>query len=159
MEDHKYRSLMDYALHALARHAHTTHELLVKLRRRADFTEVLGGRVVERLTELHLIDDATYIRNQLANGAQFRHQGYLKIATKLAQKGVPLVETKKIWEELKKTENFSERDIALKALKKAKKRFERLPPEKQYQKRAQFLSSRGFSPEITFELAKPGHCE
>ncbi len=159
MEDPNFRSLMDYALRALTRRAHTSHELLVKLRRRANFTEALGQGVMTRLIEINLIDDLNYVRNQLSNAIQFRHQGYLKIASKLAGKGIPLSQSKKIWEELKQVEELSERDLAKKALEKAKNRFQNLPPEKQYQKRARFLASRGFSPEITFELARPDHCE
>lgn len=146
---------MDYALRALARRAHTSHELLVKLRRRANFSEALGHRVIERLEELKLLNDEELIKNQLLNAAQYRHQGHMKVASKLYKKGIPLSQTKAAWDELKKTEQLSERELALAALEKAKKRFENLPPQKQYQRRAQFLASRGFSPELTFELAKP----
>lgn len=146
---------MDYALRALAARAHTSHELLVKLRRRANFTEALGERVLQRLIELNLINDAAYTRSQLADAAHFRHQGYLKVASKLAKKGIPLAETKQAWEELKQTEQISEKELAKIALEKAKKRFQGVAPEKLYQRRAQFLASRGFSPEITFELARP----
>lgn len=146
---------MDYALRALARRAHTSHELLVKLRRRANFSEALGQRVIARLQELNLLNDEELIKTQLLNAAQYRHQGHMKVASKLYKKGIPLSQTKAAWDELKKTEELSERDLALAALEKAKKRFENLPREKQYQRRAQFLASRGFSPEVTFELAKP----
>lgn len=155
MEDPIQRSLMDYALRALARRAHTSHELLVKLRRRANFTEVLGERVIQRLEELKLLNDTDLIKNQLADAIHYRNQGHLKVANKLYKKGISLSQTKAAWEELKKEEALSERELAIAALKKAKKRFENLPPQKQYQRRAQFLASRGFSPELTFELAKP----
>lgn len=146
---------MDYALRALARRAHTSHELLVKLRRRANFTEALGGRVIQRLEELKLLNDSELVKSQLADAVHYRHQGHLKVASKLFKKGIPFAQTKAAWDDLKKTEDLSERELALAALEKAKKRFENLPPQKQYQRRAQFLASRGFSPELTFELAKP----
>lgn len=155
MEDPIQRSLMDYALRALGIRAHTSHELLVKLRRRANFTEALGGRVITRLQELNLLNDAELVKSQLSDAIHYRHQGHLKVASKLFKKGIPFAQTKAAWDELKKSEEISERDLALAALEKAKKRFENLPPQKQYQKRAQFLASRGFSPELTFELAKP----
>ncbi|QQR54621.1 regulatory protein RecX [Candidatus Peregrinibacteria bacterium] len=155
MEDPNLRSLMDYALRALARRAHTSHELLVKLRRRANFTEALGTRVIQRLEELKLLNDTELIKSQLLNAVHYRHQGHLKVASKLYKKGIPLSQTKAAWVELKKSEQLSERELALAALEKAKKRFQNLPPQKQYQRRAQFLASRGFSPELTFELAKP----
>ena len=151
MEDPIQRSLMDYALRALARRAHTSHELLVKLRRRANFTEALGERVIERLQELKLINDSELVKSQLSDAVHYRHQGHLKVASKLFRKGIPFAQTKAAWDSLKKDENLSERDLALAALEKAKKRFENLPPEKQYQRRASFLASRGFSPELTFE--------
>src|SRR5687768_13646325 len=99
MDDPNRRSLMDYAMRALARRAHTSHELLVKLRRRANFTEALGQSVITRLEELKLINDAELIKSQLLDAARYRHQGHLKVASKLYKKGIPLAETKAVWEE------------------------------------------------------------
>ena len=151
MEDPAYRKLMDYAMRALSRRAHTTHELREKLKKRTTYTPELEVQVLDRLTELKLLDDEAYIRTAIDQATRFRFQGRLKVASRLYRKGIPMKQTEEIW----KSMELPERELALQALKQAEKRFARVAPEKLFQRRAQFLAARGFSPELIFELAKP----
>lgn len=150
MEDLFYRELMNYSLRVLARRSHTVHELREKLTKRPQYTPELAEQVVARLLDLKLLDDEAYVRRHLEFAAGARHQGYLKVASKLSQKGIPLAYTKELWNEL----DLPEKEIARAALEKAKKRFQNIPPEKLYAKKVQFLASRGFDPSVIFELAK-----
>jgi regulatory protein len=151
MEDPAYRKLMDYAMRALSRRAHTTFELSEKLKKRYQYSQPLAAQVIARLQELNLLNDQNYIRTAIEQTTRFRLQGRLKVASRLYKKGISMKETEEIWNSME----LPERELALQALERAQKRFARVPQEKLYQKRAQFLASRGFSPEIIFELAKP----
>jgi SOS response regulatory protein OraA/RecX len=150
MEDPLYRHLMDYAMRTLARRAHTVHELRGKLKKRPHHSSELEDKVINRLLELKLLDDEAYVRRHLEAAAHYKHEGYLKVASKLTHKGIPLADTKSAWSALE----LPERDIARTALLKAAKRFANVPPEKLYQKKVQFLAARGFDPSVIFELAK-----
>jgi SOS response regulatory protein OraA/RecX len=159
METPQYRALMDYAMRALARRAHTVHELETKLKRRPEGTQELTETVLERLEELGLVNDEFYLKNTIENAIRSHSQGYLKVASKLAHKGISIDQTKAVWKELVNTLEVDEKELAKKALAKAHKRFRNVPKEKLYVKRAQFLASRGFSPELVFELAKSEELE
>ncbi len=150
MEDPVYRKLMEYALRALARRAHTSFELREKLKRREASTPQLEDQVLARLIELKLLDDAAFTRNTIEASTRIKPQGRFKLANRLRQKGISMKETEAIWNEME----IDEKTLALEALARASKRFAKVPAEKLYQKKAQFLASRGFSPEIIFELAK-----
>ncbi len=151
MEDATYRDLMNYAMRALSRRAHTSFELQEKLRKRLLSTPQLEAQVLARLTELKLLDDAAYTRSAIETSTRIKPQGRFKLANKLRQKGISMKDMEAAWNEME----IDEKALALDALTRASKRFAKVPREKLYQKRAQFLASRGFSPEIIFELAKP----
>ena len=150
MEDPFYRELMNYAMRTLARRAHTVHELRGKLQKRPQHSSELEDQVITRLIELKLLDDEAYVRRRLEAAAHYKNEGYLKVASKLTRKGIPLSKSRETWQSL----DLPEKEIAQAALAKAVKRFKDLPPEKRYQKKVQFLASRGFNPSIIFELAK-----
>lgn len=150
MEDPLYRKFMNKALRALARRAHTRSELKEKFEKDPRSTPELTEKVLARLEELGLVNDENFIRNTIEASTRYKPQGPFKLAARLRQKGIPVKATQEAWNAME----LSERDLAAEALTQAQKRFAKVPPEKLYQKRAQFLASRGFSPEIIFELAK-----
>ncbi|MFA4815281.1 MAG: regulatory protein RecX [Candidatus Gracilibacteria bacterium] len=150
MEDPVYRNLMNYAMRALSRRAHTSFELREKLGKRPYCTPQLEDQVLARLQELGLINDENYVRHAIEEAVRYKLQGRYKLASRLQRKGISFEETNTLWAEA----GISEQELAREALKRAHKRFASVPPEKLYQRRAQFLASRGFSPEIIFELAK-----
>lgn len=150
MEEPQYRHLMDYALRALTRRSHTTHELKQKLQKRRTYTKPLGQQVLDRLLELGLLNDEDLIRRRVEEGARVRLEGPLKVASRLFKKGIPIKKTKEAWEALQ----VSEKELAQAALKRAEKRFHRLPKEKRYRRQVQFLASRGFSSGVIYEVVK-----
>lgn len=159
MEDPNYRLLMDYAMRALSRRSHTVHELRVKLKKRTQHqTNNLAfdqnnnniEKIILRLKELNLLNDDEYIRRAIENATSFKLQGLMKVAQSLHLKGIAIENTKRIWNSMK----INEKEVAKLALKKIQKRVSKLPQAKRFNKRAQFLASRGFSVGIVFELAK-----
>ncbi len=139
-------------MRVLSRRAHTGFELREKLKKRPDHTPQLEDQVLARLQELNLINDENYVRNAIEEAAKYKLQGRYKLASRLQRKGIPFKDTETLWNEAQ----LSERELATEALHRAAKRFAKVPPDKLYQRRASFLASRGFSPEIIFELAKGG---
>lgn len=150
MDDTSYQILMNYALRALSRRAHTVHEMRTKLKKRPHYRPEYENAIIERLQELNFLNDEAYVERAIESASEVRHQGLYKLAERLKLKGIPfkLVESK--WRAMQ----LNEREIAEAALRKLNAKLLNVPREKHYQKRAQFLASRGFSPEIIFELAK-----
>lgn len=137
-------------MRALSRRAHTSFELREKLKKRPNHTPQLEDQVLVRLQELNLINDEAYVKHAIEEATKYKLQGRYKLASRLQRKGIDFKETEALWRE----SEVSEKVLAAEALKRAAKRFANVPPEKLYQRRASFLVSRGFSPEIIFELAK-----
>jgi SOS response regulatory protein OraA/RecX len=150
MEDAAYRKLMDYSMRALGQRAHTIHELRTKLKKRPHHTTPLEEQVISRLLELNLLNDEQYIENTIRNAANFQYNGPLKTAYNLSKKGISTKKTREIWRQME----VDEREVAEKALAKIAKKLSKLPREKRYAKRAQYLASRGFSPQVIFQLAR-----
>lgn len=145
-----YRELMNYAMRALTRRAHTVSEMEKKLAKRPHFEPKLAKQVIARLLEIKLLDDEAYIHRFIESATEFRHQGLHKVAQRLQKKGIPYKQVQQIWEGMK----IDEKALAQAALKKYEKRLHNTPKEKRYQKRAQHLASRGFSPQVVYALAK-----
>ena len=150
MEDPAYRKLMDYAMRSLGRRAHTTSELRDKLKKKPLHSANLENAIITRLGELDLLNDEKFTRNLIEDAVNYKFHGRMKVGQKLHRKGIPFKEMNRIWNEME----INEKEVAQSALARAEKRFKSLQKEKLYQKRAQFLAARGFSPEIVFELAK-----
>lgn len=155
MEDPSYRELMNYAMRALSHRAHTTHELAEKLKKRPHHSPERESLVLARLLELGLLNDDAFIQRTIEEATQFRLQGPLKVASRLYKRGISMKQTQEIW----RSSGISERELAEEALKRAHKRFDqaegkpRLSEKKLYQRKAQFLASRGFSPDIIYSLS------
>jgi regulatory protein len=76
------------ALSALARRAHSVYEMRTYLERRAVSPE-MARRVVARLRQETLVDDARYAMGFARQHANIRRQGPHRIARELRQRGVP----------------------------------------------------------------------
>ena len=79
--------LYDVALRALARRAHSVHEMKQKLARRTD-NELLVRVVMARLKENGQLDDERYAQQFTRNRTQSRKQGKFRIARDLRARGV-----------------------------------------------------------------------
>jgi len=76
------------AINGLARRAYSVYEMRTYLERRAgDKTAV--GRILDRLKQQKLLDDARYARQFVRLRAEIRKQGSFRIARDLRARGVP----------------------------------------------------------------------
>lgn len=80
--------LYNAALRALMRRAHSVYEMRQALERRAE-DKTLVRRVLDRLKEGGLLDDARYARQFARVHAESRRQGKFRIARDLRGRGVP----------------------------------------------------------------------
>lgn len=149
-EEELTQSLMDYALRALSRRAHTIHEMMEKLKKRPAYSETRAKNIIERLKELKFLDDEAYIQRAIEQAVHFHFHGRHRVAQKLYQKGISPKKLDEAWDAM----SINEQEVAENALRKLAPKLRRLPSEKHYNKKVQFLSSRGFSSSIVFELAK-----
>ena len=76
------------ALRALARRAHSVYEMRQTLERRAA-DERIARRVLQRLKNEKLLDDARYARQFTRYRVESRRQGRFRIARDLRTRGVP----------------------------------------------------------------------
>jgi regulatory protein len=80
--------LYDAALRALMRRAHSVFEMRQALERRTDDTS-LARRVLSRLKNEKLLDDARYAKQFVRYRIESRRQGKFRIARDLRVRGVP----------------------------------------------------------------------
>jgi regulatory protein len=80
--------LYTLALRALMRRAHSVHEMHQALERRAEEPAHVP-RILKRLKEQNLLDDARYARQFARYHAESRRQGRYRIARELRARGVP----------------------------------------------------------------------
>ncbi len=80
--------LYNAALRALMRRAHSVYEMRQALERRADDNSMVR-RVLDRLKEGGLLDDARYARQFARYHAESRRQGKFRIARDLRARGIP----------------------------------------------------------------------
>jgi regulatory protein len=80
--------LYDVAVRALARRAHSVHEMKQKLERRAE-DQSLVKNVIERLRRAGLIDDARYAKQFARQRTESRKHGKFRVARDLRARGIP----------------------------------------------------------------------
>jgi regulatory protein len=76
------------ALRALMRRAHSVHEMRVFLERRSE-NEETARKVLDRLKQEKLLDDARYARQFARVRTETRRQGAFRIAQDLRARGIP----------------------------------------------------------------------
>jgi regulatory protein len=76
------------ALRALMRRAHSVHEMRVFLERRSE-SEEAARKVLDRLKQEKLLDDARYARQFTRVRTETRRQGAFRIVQDLRARGVP----------------------------------------------------------------------
>lgn len=80
--------LYNAALRALMRRAHSVYEMRIYLERRAE-DKAMALRVLDRLKQGKLLDDARYARQFARTRSELRRQGRFRIARDLRARGVP----------------------------------------------------------------------
>ena len=81
-------ALYEAAIKVLMRRAHSVHEMKKALIRRTS-DENLIKKVLSRLKENGLIDDARYAKQFARQRTEIRHQGKYRVARELRARGVP----------------------------------------------------------------------
>src|SRR5437762_11262424 len=81
-------ALYDAAIKILARRAHSVSEMKKALIRRTSHEDLIQ-KVIARLKQNGLIDDARYAKQFARQRTQFRKQGKFRVARELRARGVP----------------------------------------------------------------------
>lgn len=136
------------AAYYLGKRAYGTEELRKKLHEKG-YEDVAIDPVIEDFTIRKILDDDAVLRRWFEGVAQRRGYGYLLAKKKLRERGFGDNEIDEVYADVYRD---IEADIALAAARKKKDSLRRDPEEKQKEKTARFLVSRGFSQYIVYEV-------
>jgi len=137
------------ALRFLAHRMRTGREVRDKLTARG-FDRGTVSTVVERLTEVGLINDAEYAAAYLRTSLKLRPRSYRVLLSELTKKGVSRETAgRAIGESVELT---PEVEAARRVMAKAARTYGRLPDGERRRKLFSFLARRGFSPDTISEL-------
>lgn len=132
----------ELCLAALERRRHSRRELERKLRER-EVTAEVAARVLDRLTEVGLVDDLAYARAYVESRQRRRPRGGRGLAAELAARGVaPEVIATVLGEE---GEREDPAEAARRAVASKLRSLAGRPRDEARRKAADFLSRRGFS--------------
>lgn len=147
-----YEKLLNYAFYILAKKRYTSAELVKKCRqymkRRDMHDEAALEKVLDRLIELKYLDDDQYAKDYIAERVRFKPKGEYALVRELKLKGIPNELSKKILEE----SPIDEFEMAMQALSKKEKIWDKFPAPKKKEKAYRFLSARGFSPNTIYKI-------
>lgn len=108
------------------------------------------GRVVDRLKELNYLNDIEFADHFVKDRINFRPRGKFLIQKELKQKGVDITAIETAFG----NSDFDEEDMAIIALEKKLKSWEKYPTEKVRSKAFSFLSGKGFSSDAIYKAMK-----
>jgi regulatory protein len=137
----------EICLAALERRMRSRHELEQILRRKGVRLEV-AGPVLDRLTEVGLVDDAAFARAFVASRQRTRPRGTLGLAAELRRRGIDAGIIEDVLGELCAAEEPVE--AARRAVASKLRSLAGRPPDEVRRKAEQFLLRRGFG----FETAR-----
>lgn len=150
----------ELALKALERRRRTRHELEAMLRRKGVPVAVFGP-VLDRLTEVGLIDDLEYARVYLERRAAGRPRGARLLRGELQARGIAADLVDRALAERSAAHDPVE--DAVKALTPWLSRGARLDPRERRRRLWEFLARRGFSADVIEEAARRAgggqHCD
>lgn len=140
------------ALEAVARRAHTQHEVRRLLARRG-FSEDAAARAVERLVELGYLDDAAFAHAYVSGRHATRGHGPERLRADLRRRGVAPDDI-----EAALAAHLAPDDLREVALRHGRRRWLRLAAEpdpwKRRRKLADFLARRGYEPDLIREVTE-----
>lgn len=139
----------NYCLSLLSKKSYTENELRSKLTRRK-VPSVVKDEVINRLTELNLINDTQYARRFIEARTRLKPRGLFLLKRELYHKGI----SQAIIENVLQDTVIDEYALAKKTIQKFHKRLSHLAPVKRKAKYSRILSSRGFNPEIIYEILR-----
>lgn len=155
----KKDKLLQYGLRIIAKKRYTELQLREKLakylvKNEEVFEEVdgevLSEQVIERLKELHYLDDAQFVRDYVHDRSILKPRGKFLLRRELKRKGVSEALIEKFVTPL------NESPMAKELLKKQMKKWADQPLFKQRQKAFNFLRSKGFEADVVYKTI--GYC-
>ena len=132
----------EYVLAALERRRHSRRELELKIARKGLSREA-AGPVLDRLTEVGLVDDEAFARAYVESRQRSRPRGKRALASELAARGVDRDTVDRVLAEAADEESAGE--AARRALAGRLRSLEGLPREEARKKAGAFLARRGFA--------------
>lgn len=137
----------EIALRQLTVRQRTTSELAQALARK-NVPEAAARQVLDRFTEVGLLDDAAYARDWVASGSR-RMKGRRVLAAELAQKGVPAELIEAALEQRTADDDLA---AALELARRKARGLTGLERQVQYRRLAGALQRRGFNWSVTAEV-------
>ena len=152
---HDSESLFQWALRALGRKAHSTHEMEGKLLARTDDSSVVAG-VLGRLKAGGYLDDRQCIETLAAARLRRGDSGRSRLQREMAARGLPRNLVKQVLDEMFPPEE--ELDHLRRSLERKLKTLPEPLDEKRVARLYNYLLARGFPPEaVRRELRKRFH--
>lgn len=145
-----YEIAREIALHALERRAHGRAELANHLARRGTDPEIIE-RVLDRFTEVGLLDDVTYARQLVESRYRVRGMSKRALRLELRRRGLAdhivlaAVDQLDSCDETRAAHGFAERRV---------RAMSGLPSEVALRRLASALTRRGFSGELAWQAAQ-----
>ncbi|HCK78835.1 MAG TPA: hypothetical protein DHW34_02335 [Actinobacteria bacterium] len=146
-EDERARAII---LRQLASSARTREHLRQKLAGKG-ISAAVAREVLDRFTEVGLIDDVTFARDYITSRRTARGISQRGLRQELTRKGVP---EDIITEALSATTIDEERELALATVTKRWRSVATLEPPARRRRLASALARRGFPPELTYEVIR-----
>lgn len=140
--------LMEYALSLVSKRRLTTHEIEVRLRKKGIGAEgdILG--VIERLKELSYLDDLLYASDFIKDRLNFRPRGIVLLKRDMYKRGLK----KDVIECAILMAGIDETSVAKSLADRKMQSLEHLSLAKKKEKLFMFLRSRGFAPNVIYEI-------
>lgn len=140
--------LLHYAFKLLGQRRYTTQQISKKLALKKIGTPQEISLVLERLKQLHYLDDELFAELFIEDSLRRKPQGLKMIRNNLMKKGIPLPLIAKAFQ----GKNINELSVAKHALEKKQLTIHKFPPIKQKEKLFRFMMSRGFSRTTIFKI-------
>lgn len=143
----KPRNYMEYALKLLGQRKYSTAKLTEKLTGKGAAEKEIK-QIVKRLKEWKYLDDRDYAKSYIQSRCNLNPRGEYLLKWELKRKGLE----NKVIEKALAEANLDEMALAQDLIKRKAKSLQRLPKQKQRERLMYTLRSRGFKPEIIFEV-------
>ena len=148
-----YDALLQYSFRLLSRKSYTRKEIDTKLTKRGEkynlpAFEDAAKRVMARLTELNYLNDGAIITNHLEYRVKARPQGRYGFLFEMRKRGIDSKAAAAEWDK----KRIDERALAHDLIAKKTEQLKVLEPRKRAQRISSLLASRGFAPDVIWEL-------
>jgi regulatory protein len=148
MQQNNYQKLLDYSLRLLAKRRYTESGILQKMQNKKIGTDGDITKVVKRLKELKLLNDASFADDYIQSRISLNPRGKRMIKLELKLKGI---KPEIINNALGKVE-IDEEKLATQVLDKKKRLFKGLGMQKKREKIMSILASRGFNLDTIYKI-------